>query len=109
MSKPKRPRESKSPSSVKNELGREGAKRLDEMADRLGSLVDDVLPERPRKSGKASGRTLADIVDDAERLAVEAALRAADGSRERAAEALDISPTTLWRKMTRLGISFEGR
>jgi two-component system response regulator HydG len=71
--------------------------------------VDDVLPERPKKSGKASGRTLTDIVDDAERVAVEAALRAADGNRERAAEALDISPTTLWRKMTRLGISFENR
>jgi two-component system response regulator HydG len=37
------------------------------------------------------------------------ALRACDGSRERAAEALDISPTTLWRKMTRLGISYENR
>ena len=48
-------------------------------------------------------------VDDAEREAVESALRACDGSRERAAEALDISPTTLWRKMTRLAISFEDR
>jgi two-component system response regulator HydG len=76
-----------------------------------GGLIttDDILPQRPRKGSKASGRTLADIVDDAERVAVEAALRAADGSRERAAEALDISPTTLWRKMTRLGISFENR
>ena len=37
------------------------------------------------------------------------ALRAFDGSRERAAEALDISPTTLWRKMTRLGITYEDR
>ena len=33
----------------------------------------------------------------------------ATGSRERAAELLDISPTTLWRKMTRLGITFDGR
>jgi two-component system response regulator HydG len=71
--------------------------------------ADDILPEGPKKSEKSTGRTLADIVDDAERVAVEAALRAADGSRERAAEALDISPTTLWRKMTRLGISFENR
>jgi two-component system response regulator HydG len=36
-------------------------------------------------------------------------LRSSDGNRERAAEALDISPTTLWRKMTRLGITFENR
>ena len=62
----------------------------------------------PKKS-RASGRTLADIVDDAEREALQMALRASDGSRERAAEALDISPTTLWRKMTRLGISYESR
>lgn len=71
--------------------------------------VDDILPEAPRKETRSQGRTLADIVDDAEREAVESALRAFDGSRERAAEALDISPTTLWRKMTRLGISFENR
>ncbi len=70
---------------------------------------DDILPQAPRKSSNNKGRTLADIVDEAEREAVEAALRAFDGSRERAAEALDISPTTLWRKMTRLGITFESR
>ncbi|HLV64921.1 MAG TPA: sigma-54 dependent transcriptional regulator [Polyangiaceae bacterium] len=62
--------------------------------------TDDILPRPPRP-----GRTLANIVDEAERAAVEAALRAHGGSRERAAEELDISPTTLWRKMTRLGIS----
>ena len=71
--------------------------------------ADDILPQAPRKPTAATGRTLADIVDDAEREAVEAALRASDGSRERAAEALDISPTTLWRKMTRLGITFDNR
>jgi two-component system response regulator HydG len=69
--------------------------------------VDDILPQAPRKASSTKGRTLADIVDDAERDAVETALRACDGSRERAAEALDISPTTLWRKMTRLGITFD--
>jgi two-component system response regulator HydG len=71
--------------------------------------VDDILPRPPKTEEKRQGRTLADIVDDAEREAVESALRACDGSRERAAEALDISPTTLWRKMTRLAISFEDR
>ncbi|MBL8744476.1 MAG: sigma-54-dependent Fis family transcriptional regulator, partial [Myxococcales bacterium] len=70
--------------------------------------VDDVLPttgtDIPR--GQASGRTLADVVDGAERQAIEAALRESEGSRERAADVLGISPTTLWRKMTRLGISY---
>jgi two-component system response regulator HydG len=67
--------------------------------------LDDLLPQTRRPEKRPEGRTLADLVDDAERQAVEAALRACDGSRERAAEVLDISPTTLWRKMTRLGIS----
>src|SRR5687768_14213157 len=71
--------------------------------------VDDVLPEAPARRSGTSGRTLADIVDEAERQAVLAALREHEGSRERAAEALDISPTTLWRKMTRLGITFDNR
>jgi two-component system, NtrC family, response regulator HydG len=72
--------------------------------------VDDILPEEPRvASAGPTGRTLADIVDEAQRQAIENALRNADGSRERAAELLDISPTTLWRKMTRLGITIESR
>jgi two-component system response regulator HydG len=52
-------------------------------------------------------RSLAAVVDGAERTAIEGALRESDGSREKAAELLAISPTTLWRKMTRLGIVFE--
>jgi len=51
-------------------------------------------------------QTLADVVDMAERQAIETALADAAGSREQAAENLGISPTTLWRKMTRLGIVF---
>jgi two-component system response regulator HydG len=69
--------------------------------------VDDLLPA-PAQPPRAStgGRTLADVVDAAERQAIEAALREHDGSREKAAEALAISATTLWRKMTRLGITY---
>jgi two-component system response regulator HydG len=52
---------------------------------------------------------LAEVVDGAEREAIEAALRDCDGNRERAADMLGISATTLWRKMTRLGILFDGR
>ncbi len=65
---------------------------------------------RPCRRLGGGGRALADVVDDAaERGAIEVALRESDGSREHAAEVLGISPTTLWRKMTRLGITFDGR
>jgi two-component system, NtrC family, response regulator HydG len=67
--------------------------------------TDDILPEDPRKERGTLGRSLGDIVDEAERQAIQAALRGNEGSRDRAAQQLDISPTTLWRKMTRLGIS----
>jgi two-component system, NtrC family, response regulator HydG len=72
--------------------------------------IDDVMqvdaPMRPATIGGATGpsRTLASVVEDAEREAIEVALREVDGNRERAAEILAISPTTLWRKMNRLGI-----
>jgi two-component system, NtrC family, response regulator HydG len=56
----------------------------------------------------AAGRSLSDAVDAAERGAIEAALRECDGNRERAADVLAVSPTTLWRKMTRLGVTFDG-
>jgi len=71
--------------------------------------VDDVLPANVqiKRAGSGSGgRTLADVVDAAEREAIETALREQDGSREKAADALAISATTLWRKMTRLAITY---
>jgi len=70
--------------------------------------VDDVLPAavQPKRPPEGGGRLLADVVDCAERQAIEAALRECDGSRERAAEVLGISATTLWRKMTRLAITY---
>ncbi|MGD0527932.1 MAG: sigma-54 dependent transcriptional regulator [Polyangiaceae bacterium] len=73
---------------------------------------DDLLPpppSAPLSTTGSGGRALSDVVDGAERAAIEAALRESEGSRERAAELLNISPTTLWRKMTRLGITFESR
>ncbi len=66
---------------------------------------------RPQSDSMESGRrqTLADVVDSAERHAIETALQDAAGSREQAADLLGISATTLWRKMTRLGIVFDTR
>jgi two-component system response regulator HydG len=93
-------------------------RELEHMIEQAVALVqtgvigrDDLLPpQRPEGPPAANGgRTLADVVDGAERQAIEGALRECDGSRERAAEVLGISATTLWRKMTRLGIVYEGR
>src|SRR6266436_4558985 len=49
-------------------------------------------------------RTLAQEVDDAERRAIEAAMQRNDGQMEKVARDLDVSTTTLWRKMKRLGM-----
>jgi two-component system response regulator HydG len=94
-------------------------RELEHMIEQAVALVqnglitaDDLLPAPPASSHaptSSGGRALSDVVDAAERGAIESALRESDGSRERAAELLNISPTTLWRKMTRLGITFEAR
>jgi two-component system, NtrC family, response regulator HydG len=81
---------------------------LEQAVALIGSGVihaDDLLPTPVSTTGKTQGgHALSDVVDAAERSAIEAALRECDGSRERAADILAISPTTLWRKMTRLGV-----
>ncbi len=91
-------------------------RELEHMIEQAVALVqngivtrDDVLPERrpDELANGRTGRTLADVVDGAERQAIEAALRDSDGSREKAAEVLGISATTLWRKMTRLTIVYD--
>jgi two-component system response regulator HydG len=67
--------------------------------------ADDIIPESARPASTPGSRTLAAVVDAAEKSAIEAALRECEGSRERAADLLQISATTLWRKMTRLHIT----
>jgi two-component system response regulator HydG len=69
--------------------------------------VEDVLPPEHIAPALAmqGPRTLAAVVEQAEREAITQALRGAGGNREKAAETLGISPTTLWRKMTRLYIT----
>jgi two-component system, NtrC family, response regulator HydG len=81
---------------------------------------DDVIPpevqlarrasaQRPGSDGEAessAGRALQDVVDEAERKAIEAMLREVEGNKERAAELLGLSSTTLWRKMKRLNVTW---
>jgi two-component system response regulator HydG len=52
-------------------------------------------------------RTLADEVDEAERRAIEASMERNGGQLEKVARELDVSTTTLWRKMKRLGMRKE--
>jgi two-component system response regulator HydG len=72
--------------------------------------LSDILPNaNTNGNGRTShpGRqSLADIVQDVERDAIVRALRHADGNKERAAELLGLSPTTLWRKMKRLQLEW---
>jgi two-component system response regulator HydG len=58
--------------------------------------LDDILPEATGSSSRS--RTLSDVVSEAERVAIQLALREGD-SMEQAAERLGLSTTTLWRKM----------
>jgi two-component system response regulator HydG len=71
--------------------------------------LDDVVPPELRMSGVSvqpgsAGRSLSDVVDRAEREAIENVLREVDGNKEKAADILGLSATTLWRKMKRLEV-----
>jgi two-component system, NtrC family, response regulator HydG len=66
---------------------------------------EDVIPSDGMIGANPSrSRLMQDVVDEAEAAAIQAALREVDGNKERAAEMLGLSPTTLWRKMKRLNI-----
>ncbi len=56
----------------------------------------------------AGGRTLAAVVEEAERNAIDAAVARAGGDLQRVARELGVSATTLWRKMKRLGVDGRG-
>ena len=61
---------------------------------------------RPAKRIDPGRQSLADIVQEVERDAIVRALRQVEGNKERAAELLGLSPTTLWRKMKRLQLEW---
>jgi two-component system response regulator HydG len=90
-------------------------RELENMVEQGVALADDGLIRRedvvsvdgmPMSSAAARSRLMQDVVDEAEANAIQAALREVDGNKERAAEMLGLSPTTLWRKMKRLNIEF---
>ena len=63
-------------------------------------------PEPHVGNGGQPLRLLQDVVDEAERKTIENVLRDLDGNKEKAAEALGLSSTTLWRKMKRLNVTW---
>jgi two-component system response regulator HydG len=69
-------------------------------------LDDIVSPEMQQRvtPPPATGRRLQDVVDEAEREAIARVLKEVDGSKEKAADLLGLSGTTLWRKMRRLNV-----
>lgn len=66
--------------------------------------LDDLVPPTLAIAKHNAVRSLQDALDEAERRAIEDALIATAGSREKTAELLGLSVTTLWRKMKRLGM-----
>jgi len=70
--------------------------------------LSDIVPKSNGNGGSLHpGRqSLADMVQGVERDAIVRALRHAEGNKERAAELLGLSPTTLWRKMKRLQLEW---
>ncbi len=71
--------------------------------NRSGEIMVDDLPEylRPKKDEK---RTAINSIDDLEAEFIKNTLRQYNWNRSKAAEALNMHKTTLWRKMKKLGI-----
>ena len=69
-----------------------------------GIEAEDIVLEQRSAGGTGLALTLAQEDDAAEHRAIEASVARNDGSLERVARELDVSPTTLWRKMKRLGL-----
>jgi two-component system response regulator AtoC len=85
-------------------------RQLRNVVERLAVTVDsdvierDDLPLVAAPTQAASDRTLAEVVEEAEKQAILAALAACDYHRERAARMLDISVRTLHYKLSRYGL-----
>ncbi|MBO6937212.1 MAG: sigma-54-dependent Fis family transcriptional regulator [Deltaproteobacteria bacterium] len=71
--------------------------------------LDDIIPPELQSSMRPKHeppRSLQEVVDRAEREAITAVLEEVEGNKERAAEMLGLSSTTLWRKMKRLDVVY---
>ncbi len=92
-------------------------RELENIIEQAAALVhgeeieaEDVFIEprtQPATPAEGGIRSLAQEVDEAEKRAIEASVQRNDGQLERVARELDVSTTTLWRKMKRLGLRKE--
>ena len=92
-------------------------RELENIIEQAAALVhgeeieaEDVFIEprtQPATPAEGGIRTLAQEADEAEKRAIEASVQRNEGQLERVARELDVSTTTLWRKMKRLGLRKE--
>jgi len=70
--------------------------------------LSDIVPNSNGNGGgmRHAHQSLAEIVRETEREAIVRVLRQVEGNKERAADLLGLSPTTLWRKMKRLRLEW---
>jgi transcriptional regulator of acetoin/glycerol metabolism len=74
------------------------------LANGTSIRVRDLPPEVTARSRPRAGDDTLDLRQQ-ERAAIERALQRFDGNRRKAAEALNISTVTLWRRMKQYGLS----
>lgn len=72
-------------------------------------MPGDLFPERADKQKSGGFVPLSDARDAAERRQIERALQETGGQISKAASLLEISRTTLWEKMSRLGLTGKAR
>jgi two-component system response regulator HydG len=72
-----------------------------------GDVFVEASDAPPTQTPPNGLRTLSQEVDAAEKRAIEAAMERNEGQLEKVARELDVSTTTLWRKMKRLGLRKE--
>ncbi len=68
--------------------------------------LHDIVTAEMEDDRSTMTRSLQDVVDRAERDAIARVLEEVGGNRERAADRLGLSATTLWRKMKRLDLAW---
>jgi DNA-binding NtrC family response regulator len=74
------------------------------LANAANVRLRDLPPEVTQKSRRLGGADTLDLQEQ-ERTSIERALERFSGNRKKAAEALNISTVTLWRKMKQYGLS----